>query len=222
VRILVAADDKGLGAVLVRGLRNRDYTVDLVSDGEAAAAYLVFYQYEVAVIDWWMPKLTGLDLVAWLRRTGSSVPVLMLTARDTPADRITGLGTEADDYLAKPFDFGELLARLRALQRRQGKARPATLTLGGLELDLSTHEVRFGRRQPSLTGIEFSMLEILLRRSPGVADRRTIARHAWPDEADTLASDTLDQHLAGLRSKLACAGVRIETIRGVGYRIVAA
>lgn len=222
MRILVAEGDKGLGAVLVRGLREQGYTVDLVPDGGTAAAYLVFYQYEVAVIDWWMPTLTGLELVAWLRRTGSSVPVLMLTARDTPADQIAGLDNKADDYLVKPFDFGELLARLRALQRHQGKTRSATLMLGGLELDLSTREVRFGRHHPSMTGIEFRMLEILLRRSPGVADRRAIARHVWPDEAGTLASNTLDQHMAGLRSKLACAGVRIETIRGVGYRIVAA
>ena len=221
MRILVAEDDKGLGAVLVRGLREQGYTVDLVPDGGTAAAYLVFYQYEVAVIDWWMPKLTGSDLLSWLRRTGSSVPVLMLTARDTPADQIAELDNKADDYLVKPFDFGELLARLRALQGHQGETRSATLMLGGLELDLSTHEVRFGRHQPSMTGIEFRMLEILLRRSPGVADRRAIARHIWQDEVDTLASNTLDQHMAGLRSKLACAGVRIETIRGTGYRIVA-
>ena len=222
VRILVAEDDEGLGAVLVRGLGEQGYVVDLVPDGETAAAYLAIYQYAVAVVDWRMPKLSGLDLVARMRREGSAVPVLMLTARDTPADRITGLDTGADDYLVKPFDFGELLARLRALQRRPAGGRSPVLALGELQLDPATREVRFGGRQPALTGTEFGILEILLRRSPGVADRRMIALHAWQDEADAFGSNTIDVHLARLRAKLAGAGVRIETVRGVGYRIVAA
>jgi DNA-binding response OmpR family regulator len=222
VRVLVAEDDEGLGAVLVRGLREQGYVVDLVPDGETAATYLKFYQYEVAVIDWRMPKLSGLDLVARLRRSGSAVPVLMLTARDTPADRIAGLDSGADDYLVKPFDFGELLARLRALQRRPADTRPSTLALGALELDPAARTVRFGSQQPTLTAIEFGILEILLRRSPSVVDRRMIAQHVWDDESDGLGSNTISVHLARLRSKLAGAGVRIETVRGIGYRAVAA
>src|SRR5437764_5817450 len=123
VRVLVAEDDEGLGEVLARGLREQGYVVDLVPDGEAAAAYLRFYQYEVAVLDWRMPSLSGFDLVQRLRRSGTTIPVLMLTARDTPADRIAGLDAGADDYLVKPFDFGQLLARLRALQRRPRQAQ---------------------------------------------------------------------------------------------------
>jgi len=219
---LVAEDDEGLGAVLVRGLREQGYVVDLVPDGETAASYLAIYQYAVAVVDWRMPKLSGLDLVARMRREGSAVPVLMLTARDTPADRITGLDAGADDYLVKPFNFGELLARLRALQRRPADARPPVLALGELELDPATREVRSCGHQPALTGTEFAILEILLRRSPGVADRRMIALHAWDDESDAFGSNTIDVHLARLRSKLAGAGVRIETVRGVGFRIVPA
>jgi len=219
---LVAEDDERLGAVLVRGLREQGYVVDLVPDGETAASYLRFYQYGVAVIDWRMPKLSGLDLVARLRQSGSAVPVLMLTARDTPADRIAGLDAGADDYLVKPFDFGELLARLRALLRRPADARPPMLVLGELSFDPATREVRCGGRQPILTGIELGILEILLRRSPGVADRRMIAQHVWDDEADAFGSNTINVHLARLRSKLVGAGVRIETVRGVGYRIVAA
>jgi DNA-binding response OmpR family regulator len=222
VRILVAEDDERLGAVLVRGLREQGYVVDLVPDGETAASYLRFYQYGVAVIDWRMPKLSGLDLVARLRQSGSAVPVLMLTARDTPADRIAGLDAGADDYLVKPFDFGELLARLRALLRRPADARPPLLVLGELSFDPATREVRCGGRQPILTGIELGILEILLRRSPGVADRRMIAQHVWDDEADAFGSNTISVHLARLRSKLVGAGVRIETVRGIGYRIVAA
>ncbi len=222
MRILVAEDDERLGAVLVRGLREQGYVVDLVPDGETAALYLRFYQYGVAVIDWRMPKLSGLDLVTRLRQAGSAVPVLMLTARDTPADRIAGLDAGADDYLVKPFDFGELLARLRALQRRPADARPPMLVLGELSFDPATREVRFGGLQPALTGIEFGILEILLRRSPGVADRRMIAQHVWDDEADAFGSNTIDVHLARLRSKLIGGRVRIETVRGIGYRIVAA
>ena len=222
MRILVAEDDEALGAVLGRGLREQGYVVDLVPDGEAAALYLRSYQYEVAVIDWRMPRLSGRDLVDQLRRSGSSVPVLMLTARDTPADRIAGLDAGADDYLVKPFDFGELLARLRALQRRPADARPPLLVLGELEFDPAAREVRFGGRQPALTVTEFGILEILLRRSPGPVDRRMIAQHVWDEEADGLGSNTISVHLVRLRSKLAGAGVRIETVRGIGYRIVAA
>ena len=221
MRVLVAEDDEALGAVLVRGLREQGYVVDLVPDGETAATYLKFYQYEVAVIDWRMPKLSGLDLVARLRRSGSAVPVLMLTARDTPADRIAGLDCGADDYLVKPFDFGELLARLRALQRRPAGTRPPTLVLGALELDPAARTVRYGSWQPALTGTEFGILEILLRRSPSVVDRRMIAQHVWDDESDGLGSNTISVHLARLRSKLVGAGVHIETVRGIGYRIVA-
>jgi DNA-binding response OmpR family regulator len=222
VRILVAEDDEALGGVLVRGLREQGYVVDLVPDGETAASYLRFYQYGVAVIDWRMPKLSGLDLVSRLREAGSAVPVLMLTARDTPADRITGLDAGADDYLVKPFDFGELLARLRALLRRPADARPPLLVLGRLSFDPAAREVRCGGRQADLTGIELGILEILLRRSPGIADRRMIAQHVWDDEADAFGSNTINVHLARLRSKLIGGGVRIETVRGIGYRIVAA
>ena len=222
MRILVAEDDAALGAVLERGLRETGYVVDLVPDGETAATYLRLYQYAAAVIDWRMPKLSGLDLVARLRRAGSVVPVLMLTARDTPSDRIAGLDAGADDYLIKPFDFGELLARRRALLRRPPGARPPLLALGKLELDPAARTVRFGGRNVALTGTEFGILEILLRRSPAVVDRQTIAQQVWDEESDGLASNTISVHLARLRSKLAGAGVRIETVRGIGYRIVAA
>lgn len=229
--MLVAEDDENLGAVLARGLREQGYVVDLVPDGDTAAAYLRFYQYEVAVLDWGMPKLSGLDLVRRLRRAAgagqtagagknSAIPVLMLTARDTPADRIAGLDAGADDYLVKPFDFGELLARLRALQRRPPAAQAPRLTIGEVEFDPSTREVRARGERPALTSTELGILEILMRRSPAVVDRRSIAQHVWDNEADAFGSNTIDVHLARLRAKLAGAGVRIETVRGVGYRII--
>jgi DNA-binding response OmpR family regulator len=222
--VLIAEDDENLGAVLARGLREQGYVVDLVPDGETAASYLRFYQYEVAVLDWRMPRLSGLDLVQQLRRGGGAgrnraVPVLMLTARDAPADRIAGLDAGADDYLVKPFDFGELLARLRALQRRPPAAQFPRLTVGEVEFDPAAREVLVHGERPALTHTELGILEILMRRSPGVADRRSIAQHVWDDEADAFGSNTIDVHLARLRAKLAGAGVRIETVRGVGYRI---
>ena len=196
--------------------------VDLVPDGETAASYLRFYQYEVAVLDWRMPKLSGLDLVQRLRRGGTSIPVLMLTARDTPADRIAGLDAGADDYLVKPFDFGELLARLRALQRRPPVSHSPRIKIGELEFDPAMREVLIRGERPALTGTELGILEILMRRSPGVADRRSIAQHVWDNEADAFGSNTIDVHLARLRSKLSGGGVRIETVRGIGYRITPA
>src|SRR6202161_2447518 len=209
MRVLVAEDDEHLGEVLVRGLREQGYAVDLAGDGETAGTFLRLYEYAVAVIDWRMPGLTGLDLIRQLREgrrgsVGQATPVLMLTARDTPADRIAGLDGGADDYLVKPFDFGELLARLRALQSDPG----------------ARHTEVDGRSSPALTMTELGILEALMRRSPGVATRLAIAQQVWADEADAFGSNTIDVHLARLRAKLADARVRIETVRGVGYRIV--
>ena len=203
--MLIAEDDENLGRVLARGLREQGYVVDVVPDGETAASYLRCYRYEVAVLDWRMPRLSGLDLVRRLRHSGTPTPVLMLTARDTPADRIAGLDAGADDYLVKPFDFGELLARLRALQRRPPVSQAPRLVIGELELDLAAREAWIGGQRPSLTVIEFGILELLMRRHPGIGDRRSIAQHVWDDEADAFGSNTIDVHLARLRSKLAGA-----------------
>ena len=211
--------------MLVRGLREQGYTVDLARDGETAGAFLRLREYAVAVIDWRMPRLSGLDLVCQLRAglrgsTSQAMPVLMLTARDAPADRIAGLDHGADDYLVKPFDFGELLARLRALQRRSRPANLPRLKVGDLEFDPAARHAEISGRPTTLTSTELGILEALMRRSPGVVTRRAIAQQVWPEEADAFGSNTIDVHLARLRAKLAGARVRIETIRGVGYRIV--
>jgi DNA-binding response OmpR family regulator len=219
MRALVAEDDAALRSVLERGLREHGYIVDAVADGEEALGFLRTYEYEVAVVDWRMPKVSGLDVVRALRGGGSALPVLMLTARDTAADRVAGLDGGADDYLVKPFDFGELLARLRALQRRPHALLGTTLVVGDIEYDPATRQVRSGSEEPSLTAIELAVLELLMRRSPAVVHRRAIALHVWDSEADAVGSNTIDVHLARLRAKLARAHVRIETVRGVGYRI---
>jgi DNA-binding response OmpR family regulator len=222
VRVLVAEDDQGLGEVIGRGLREKGYVVDVVPDGETALRYMRTYEYAVAVLDWRMPGTSGLEVVQRMRRGRSPTPVLMLTALDTPADRVTGLDAGADDYLVKPFDFSELVARIRALQRRPPQLLPPLLVVGDLEFDPASRAARIGQESPSLTAIELGILEMLMRRSPAVVDRRSIAQHVWDNEADAFGSNTIDVHLARLRSKLAGGRVRIETVRGIGYRMIGA
>ncbi len=221
MRVLVAEDDRGLRDALGRGLRESGYTVDTVPDGQTAMTYLRSYEYEVVVLDWRMPGVSGLEVLQWLRHGAQPVPVLMLTARDAPTDRVTGLDQGADDYLVKPFDFAELLARIRALQRRPRTAQPPQLVIGDVVFDPATREVRVGTQRPSLTGTERGILEMLMRRSPAVVGRRSIALSVWDNEADALGSNTIDVHMARLRAKLAAGQVRIESVRAVGYRIVA-
>jgi DNA-binding response OmpR family regulator len=167
-----------------------------------------------------MPGTSGIEVIRALRRDGSALPVLLLTSRDAAADRVAGLDEGADDYLVKPFDFAELLARIRALQRRSPSLQGPQLSVADVRVDPATREVLVGARALSLTGTEFSILEILARRSPAVVERRSIAVQVWEEEADALGSNTIDVHVARLRSKLAGANARIETLRGVGYRIV--
>lgn len=218
MRVLVAEDDEGLREVLVLGLTDAGYQVDAVERGDDAIDQLRWYEYDVAVIDWRMPGKEGIDVVAWARKHDRPTALLMLTARDTPADRIRGLDTGADDYLVKPFDFGELLARVRALQRRPRGVDAPVLKLGRLELDPVTREVRAGGRDLGLTGTEYRILELLMRRSPAVVDRKAIAAHAWQDETEPLGSNAIDVQLSRLRSKIVNAGISIVTVRGAGYR----
>ncbi|MHB1986867.1 MAG: response regulator transcription factor [Acidimicrobiales bacterium] len=220
MRVLLAEDDKALRSVIARGLGEAGYIVDAVANGEDALSFLDTYDYELAVVDWRMPKMTGIELVVELRRRQSFLPVLMLTARDLPGDRIEGLDAGADDYLVKPFDFGELLARLRALRRRSQPVRAGTIERGDLSIDLATLEVTVAGVPVVLTRTELRILELLVGRSPHVVTRSSIAVHAWQNEADAVGSNTIDVHVGHLRSKLGASSLRIETIRGSGYRVV--
>jgi two-component system OmpR family response regulator len=222
MRVLVAEDDEGLRSVLERGLQESGYTVDAVGDGEAALHHFDTYEYEVAILDWRMPKVTGLEVTQRLRRRGSALPILLLTARDTARDRVTGLDEGADDYLVKPFDFSELLARVRALQRRGEAMQSIVITVADLALDSITREVSIGSVRLRLTATELALLEILMQRSPAIVSRRSIALAVWNEEADALGSNTLDVHLARLRAKIATGGAKIESVRALGYRLVPA
>jgi two-component system copper resistance phosphate regulon response regulator CusR len=219
MRILVAEDDAGLRDVLVLGLSESGYHVDAVERGDDAIDRLRWYDYDVAVIDWRMPGASGIDVVSWARRHERPTAILMLTARDAPADRIAGLDTGADDYLVKPFDFGELLARIRALQRRPRGVDTPVLSMGRLSLDPARHLVTVDDAERRLTATEYRILELLLRRAPAVVSRKAIAEHAWADETDPLGSNAIDVQLSRLRAKLVDAGVRIVTVRGAGHRL---
>ncbi len=219
MRILVAEDDPGLRDVIVLGLQDSGYHVDAVERGDDAIDQLTWYEYDVAVIDWRMPGAEGIDVVAWARKHDRPTALLMLTARDAPADRIRGLDTGADDYLVKPFDFGELLARIRALQRRPRGVDAPTIRRGRLALDPVARVVTANGRDLALTATEYLILELLMRRSPAVVDRKAIAEHAWEDETDPLGSNAIDVQMSRLRAKLPDAGVGIVTVRGAGYRM---
>ncbi len=219
MRVLVAEDDPGLREVLVLGLEDSGYRVDAAGRGDDAIDLLKFYDYDVAVIDWRMPGKEGIEVVAWARKHGKPTAMLMLTARDAPPDRIAGLDAGADDYLVKPFDFGELLARIRALQRRPRGVDAPVIARGALALDPVRREATVAGRPLTLTPTEYNILELLMRRSPAVVDRKAIAEHGWQDETDPLGSNAIDVQLSRLRAKLPSAGVRIVTVRGAGYRL---
>jgi two-component system copper resistance phosphate regulon response regulator CusR len=219
VRVLVAEDDPGLRDVISLGLQDAGFHVDTVDRGDDAIDQLRWYEYDVAIVDWRMPGAEGIDVVRWARSHDRPTALLMLTARDAPADRIRGLDTGADDYVVKPFDFGELLARVRALQRRPRRVDAPVIQRGRLELDPIRHAVTADARSVSLTNTEYLILELLMRRSPAVVTRKAIAEHAWADETDPLGSNAIDVQVSRLRGKLPDAGVRIVTVRGSGYRL---
>ena len=222
MRVLVAEDEPGLRDVIVLGLVDAGYRVDAVGRGDEAIDQLGWYEYDVAVIDWRMPGAEGIEVVRWVRRHERPTAILMLTARDTVVDRVAGLDAGADDYLVKPFEFPELLARIRALQRRPRGVDTPVLRLGRLDLDPARRAVTVGGREIALTPTEYLILEVLLRRAPAVVDRRAIAEHAWEDETDPLGTNAIDVQMSRLRAKLVGSDLRIVAVRGTGYRLVTA
>jgi len=220
MRILIAEDDRALRDVLQRGLREAGYVVDVVQDGEAAEAALLREEYELAVLDWRMPGRTGVEVVDRIRRAGVLIPILLLTARDAPTDRVHGLNSGADDYLIKPFEFPELLARLQALQRRPALRFAPDITCGDLLFNPSSNQLRASDRPIELTTTETLLIELLMRRSPSIVSRDAIANQVWDDASRVTSSNTIEVHVARLRSKLAHCQAKIETVRSLGYRVV--
>jgi two-component system, OmpR family, response regulator len=206
----------------VRGLRHEGYAVDVVGDGDAALTQAAVWEYDGIVLDVMLPNRDGFDVCRTLRERDCWAPILMLTARGQVGDRVRGLDVGADDYLAKPFDFGELLARLRALVRRAPAQRPARLEVGDLVVDPSTHEVARAGVPVALTAREFAVLEYLARHAGEAITRGTLLDHVW-DENFEGSTNIVDVYVGYLRKKLEQPFDRplIRTIRGVGYALEA-
>lgn len=220
MRILIVDDDQRLTDVLRRGLEEEGHAVDLADDGVAALLRAESTRHDAIVLDVMLPGMDGFQVARELRSAGISTPILMLTARDTVEDAVTGLAAGADDYLRKPFAFRELRARLEAIMRR-GSGPPATqLQAGDLILDLARHEVRLDNRRIMLTSREYQMLAYLMQHPGRVLTRITIETQVWGTGFAGL-SNTVDVHIKRLRRKLDRPGEpsRIETIRGAGYRL---
>jgi two-component system, OmpR family, response regulator len=222
LRLLVVDDDAKLARAVGRGLRGEGYAVDVVADGEAALMQAAVWDYDAIVLDVMLPRRDGLEVCRVLRERGCWAPVLMLTARGRVSDRIEGLDVGADDYLAKPFDFGELLARLRALMRRVPAERPSRLEVGDLSVDRATHEVRRQGQPVELTAREFAVLEFLARHHGEIVSRSTLLDHVW-DENFLGSTNIVDQYVGALRRKLEQPFDRplIRTVRGVGFALEA-
>jgi two-component system, OmpR family, response regulator len=217
MRVLLIEDDPMIGRAVAAGLQDAGYTVDWVRDGADAELALGHQLYELALLDLGLPRRDGLDILKGLRRSGSRLPVVIITARDAVADRVAGLDSGADDYLVKPFDLDELLARARAVIRRQEGRSSPEMSCGALTLDPVKRLVSFRGAPVELSAREFAVLEALMKEPGAVVSREKLedAVYGWGEE---IGSNSIEVHLHHLRRKLRPELIR--NVRGVGYRIV--
>jgi two-component system, OmpR family, response regulator len=220
VRVLVVEDELRMASLIRRGLTREGLAADVAVTGEDALWMSGAHDYGAIVLDVMLPGIDGFETCRRLRSSGVWAPVLMLTARDSVGDRVSGLDTGADDYLVKPFAFAELLARLRALARRGEAERPNVLEVGNLRLDPALREVRRGRQEIALSAKEFALLETFMRRPGEVLSRLHLLEHAW-DFAYENRSNVVDVYVRHLRRKIDEPFERhsLETVRGAGYRL---
>lgn len=218
MRLLVVEDDPNLAAFVQKGLREESYAVDIAADGEEGLSMATTTPYDVLILDVMLPKLDGLTMCRRLRAAGSVTPILLLTAKGTVDDRVTGLNMGADDYLTKPFAFVELLARVRALLRRGAHEVSPRLAVADLEVDPVAHRVWRGGRAIALTNKEYALLEYLLRNRGRVLTRTAIIEHVWDIHYDGM-TNIVDVHIRALRGKVDREATQplIHTVRGVGY-----
>jgi DNA-binding response OmpR family regulator len=223
MRILLVEDEPDAAQMLAKGLREQSYAVDVVMDGEAAVYQASVNDYDLVILDVMLPLKDGFEVCRELREEGLTFPILMLTARDAPPDRVEGLDTGADDYLTKPFDFHELLARLRALLRRGQALRPETLKIADLSIDTRARRVSRGGRQIELTAKEYALLEYMARRAGEVVSRAEIAEHVWEENFDPF-SNLIEVYVQRLRRKMdeGEAPKLLRTRRGEGYILASA
>jgi DNA-binding response OmpR family regulator len=218
MRVLVVEDDRKVAGFIEQGLREEGYAVDIARDGDEATTFAHVNEYDAILLDLMLPKKNGLQVAMELRREGRRTPILMLTARDSTEDVVRGLDAGADDYLAKPFKFDELLARLRALTRRGGAARLDRLTYGPLTLDRLKHKAQAGGKPLDLTPREFQLLEHFMLHPEDVIRRTELLEKVWDMHFDP-ESNVVDVHVGNLRRKLREAGCNglLQTERGVGF-----
>ena len=218
MRLLIAEDDPRLSSLLSRGLRENAYAVDLTSDGKEAIIQAAVNSYDAIILDVMLPDIDGFAVCRELRSRGNNTPILMLTARDAVADRIAGLDHGADDYLTKPFDFGELLARLRALMRRPEAVQQNTIVLGDLTIDTASHGVTRDGTSITLTAKEYALLELLARNAGRVVSRADIVAHVWDDNHDPF-TNAVEVYVNRVRGKIDRAPwpPMLHTRRGAGY-----
>ncbi len=216
MRILLIEDDHMVGRAIRRGLMNAGFVVDWVLDGRAADLGLANPVYDVAILDLGLPKKDGMDVLRTLRKDGNAIPVLVATARDAVADRIGGLEAGADDYVLKPFDLDELVARVRALIRRRSGQVSSVICVGELVLDPTRKTVELAGAAVELSAKEFAILEALMQRNGAVLSREQLEEsvYGWGQE---IGSNAIEVHLHHLRKKLGAD--RIRNVRGVGYRV---
>lgn len=220
MRVLVVEDEERLADFVEKGLTEEGYAVDVAADGDAALGWAHVVDYDLIVLDIMLPKRDGIDVCRTLRARGVHTPILMLTARDAIEDRVRGLDSGADDYLVKPFSFAELLARLRALSRREPVVGDNVLRVGDLSLNTATREVIRQGQQIELTNKAYSLLEYLMRYPNQVLTRTMIAEHVWNYDFDS-GTNVIDVHIRYLRRAIDDPFDRklIQTVRGAGYRI---
>lgn len=220
MRVLVVEDERAMADFIVQGLTEHGYAVDRAEDGAVALDFVAVASFDVIVLDVMLPRVDGFEVCRRLREAGNATPVLMVTARDAIDDRVRGLDMGADDYVVKPFAFQELVARVRALSRREPTAVGPLIRVDSLELDTTTRRVRRGKREIGLTTKEFALLEYLMRNPGRVLTRTMITERVW--NYDTLnEANVIDVYIARLRRKIDAGEERklIETVRGAGYRL---
>ena len=222
MRVLVVEDERRIAEFLCRGLSEQGYAVDVASDGEEALDWPAIAEFDAIILDVMLPVRDGFQVCRVLRERGVKTPILMLTARDAVEDRVRGLDSGADDYLVKPFAFSELLARLRALSRREHAALGTVLSVADLTMNTSARDVRRHGVSIELTTKEYALLEYLMRHANQVLTRTMIAEHVWNYDFDN-ATNVIDVHVRNLRRKVdePFRTKLVQTVRGAGYRISA-
>ena len=218
MRILLVEDEEKIAAFLKRGLKEHKFVLDVAPDGEEALYFADLNPYDLIILDLGIPKISGINVCKQIRAAKNSVPILILTARSAVEDRVAGLNAGADDYLSKPFSFVELLARIRALLRRERKEKNDILKVGDLEVNMLNHQVLRNGKQVALTAREYSLLQYLMLNANQVVTRTMISDHVWNEEFNSF-SNIIDVHIRYLRKKIdeGFKNKLIHTIRGTGY-----